>query len=194
MATVFFTAVTLDGFLADERDSLSWLFAQDGVDAESGAPAEDDPLHEFAAGVGSLAMGATTYQWVLDHLERTGEAWPYDEPTWVFTHRDLPLAAENVSLVQGPPTEHIDAIRSAAGERDVWMLGGGDLAGQFAEAGLLDQIVVSIAPVTLGAGRPLFPRRWDLRLTRHQQSGTFLCAWYDVVGPGRWDEDTARET
>ncbi len=159
------------------------------VDAETGEPPAEDPLHEFVAGVGALAMGSTTYRWVLDHLANTGEPWPYEAPTWVFTHRDLPLAADNVTLVQGGPSDHFDAIRTAAGDRDVWMVGGGDLAAQFAEVGLLDEVVLSIAPVTLGAGRPLFPRRWDLRLTRHVQHGPFLCAWYDVVGPGRWGED-----
>jgi len=163
--TVFFTATTLDGYLADEHDSLAWLFAQEGVDPETGEAPAEDPIHEFIAGVGALVMGATTYRWVLDHLARTGDAWPYDQPTWVFTHQDLPLAADDVTLVQGEPTDHIEAMRAAAGDRDLWMVGGGDLAAQFAEAGLLDELVLTIAPVPLGAGRPLFPRRWDLRLT-----------------------------
>ena len=49
----------------------------------------------------------------------------------------------------------------AAGDRNIWIVGGGDLAGQFADAGLLDEVIVSIAPVTLGAGAPLLPRRLD---------------------------------
>ena len=50
----------------------------------------------------------------------------------------------------------------AAGDRNVWIVGGGDLAGQFADAGLLDEVIVSIAPVTLGGGAPLLPRRIEL--------------------------------
>lgn len=178
--TVFFTAVTLDGYLADENDSLEWLFVQDH---EADGPMS---IEEFMSGVGVLVMGATTYEWVLAHQERTGEAWPYEQPAFVFTHRDLPLAADNVTLVQGTPDEHIDAIHESAGDRDVWMIGGGDLAAQFAEAGHLDELMISIAPVTLGAGRPLFPRRYDLKLTKVDRNGAFLCAWYDVVGPGNW--------
>lgn len=180
--TVFYTAATLDGFLADEHDSLSWLFVQDHD--------PDGPMSivEFMAGVGSLVMGATTYQWVLDHNERTGDPWIYEQPTFVFTHRDLPLAADNVTLVQGTVEESIEAIRAAADGKDVWMVGGGDLAAQFAEAGHLDEIAVTIAPVTLGTGRPLFPRRYDLRLTWFERNGAFLCARYDVVGPGEWTE------
>ncbi|WP_424347733.1 dihydrofolate reductase family protein [Kocuria sp. CH-021] len=63
------------------------------------------------------------------------------------------------------------------------VVGGGDLAAQFAEAGLLDQLMVSIAPVTLGAGRPLFPRRFDLELTDVARNRAFVCATYRVVGP-----------
>ena len=72
---------------------------------------------------------------------------------------------------------------SAAGDKDIWVVGGGDLAGQFADHGLLDRVVVSIAPVTLGAGRPLFPRRHDLRLVETGRSGDFVVATYDVKGP-----------
>ena len=63
------------------------------------------------------------------------------------------------------------------------MVGGGDLAAQFAEAGLLDRVMVSVAPVTLGAGRPLLPRRFDLRLDAVARNRAFACLEYEVVGP-----------
>src|SRR3712207_7879069 len=59
---------------------------------------------------------------------------------------------------------------AAAGDRNVWVVGGGDLAGQFADVGLLDELIVSIAPVTLGAGAPLLPRRIDRKSTRLNSS------------------------
>ena len=62
--------------------------------------------------------------------------------------------------MSGEPKGVYDEITAAAGDRNIWMVGGGDLAAQLAEAGLLDELMVSIAPVTLGAGRPLFPRRY----------------------------------
>ena len=52
----------------------------------------------------------------------------------------------------------------AGGDRTVCFVGGGHLAGQFADAGLLDEVIVYIAPVTLGAGAPLLARRVELRL------------------------------
>ena len=175
--TVYYTATTLDGFLADEHDSLDWLLSQP-ID-------EDGPFNytEFIGGVGALAMGATTYEWVLEHSVDRGEAWGYEQPTWVFTHRDLRVVADSVTLTSEPVAEVHAAMRAAAGDRDLWVVGGGDLAGQFADAGLLDEVVVSIAPVVLGAGRPLLPRRYDLELLELDRNRAFACARYRVVGP-----------
>lgn len=175
--TTFYTATTLDGYLADDHDSLDWLFVQEHE--------EDGPMgmDAFMAQVGAMAMGATTYEWIRDHLASTGEAWEYTVPCWVFTHRDLPLLGDGITLTDAPVETVHAAMVEAAGDNDLWMVGGGDLACQFAEKGLLDELVVSIAPVTLGSGRPLFPRPFDLRLLEHARNGAFLCARYAVVGP-----------
>ncbi len=175
--TTYYTATTLDGFLADEHDSLDWLMRQE---QDEKGPMNYD---EFIAGIGSIAMGATTYLWVRDHLLASGESWSYVQPSFVFTHRDLPpMEGADVRFVRGSVASAYDEIAAAAGDLGVWMVGGGDLAAQFAEAGLLDEVVVSIAPVTLGAGRPLFPRRFDLRLVELGRNGAFACARYEVVG------------
>jgi dihydrofolate reductase len=175
MRTTYFTATTLDGFIADEHDSLEWLFKQDITD--------EGPLSyaDFISDVGAIAMGATTYQWILDHNARTGDSWAYDVPSWVFTHRD-PVPEAGVTITRAPVPEVHAAMVAAAGGKDVWVVGGGDLAGQFADHGLLDDIIVSIAPVTLGAGRPLLPRRFDLALVEHLRNGDFICARYTVSG------------
>jgi len=175
MTTTFHTATTLDGFLADEHDSLDWLLAQ---------PQDDEqPFADFVAGVGALVMGRTTYTWVRDHLRAEGGAWPYAAPTWVMTHADPPLIeGADLRLAQGDVREVHAAMTAAAGGKDLWVVGGGDLAAQFAAAGLLDEVVVSIAPVTLGAGRPLFTRPFDLRLVEHARNGAFLVARYEVLG------------
>ena len=175
MTTTYFTASTLDGYITDEHDSLEWLFKQDITD--------EGPLSyaEFIENVGAIAMGATTYQWILDHNARTGEKWAYDMPCWVFTHRDLP-STDGVTFTADPVPQVHTAMLEAAGGKGVWIVGGGDLAGQFADAGLLDDLIVSIAPVTLGAGRPLFPRRYDLELVEHLRNGAFLLRRYSVSG------------
>jgi dihydrofolate reductase len=173
---LFYTATTLDGFIADEHDSLDWLFEQK---TEEGGPAGYD---EFMTGIGAMAMGSTTYLWLRDHLASTGESWMYDIPCWVFTHRDLELLGDDIRFVAGEVSEHHAAIEESAGDRDIWVVGGGDLAGQFADVGQLHQVILSIAPVTLGAGRPLFPRKHNLELVDLGRNGDFLTATYDVVG------------
>ena len=102
----------------------------------------------------------------------------------MVTHRDLQaLEGADIRFAQGDVAAVHDEMVAAAGDKDVWVVGGGDLAAQFAEAGRLDQLICYIAPVTLGAGRPLFPRRYDLRLAELHQNKAFIAARYDVVGP-----------
>lgn len=172
---VYRTATTLDGFIADPSDSLDWLLRQPQ------SPEGEARFETFMEGVGALVMGSTTYEWVLEHLT---DGWPYTQPTWVMTHRTLP-ERPGVRFASGPVTDlHAELLR-AAGERQVWVVGGGDLAGQFADAGLLDEVVTSIAPVTLGAGRPLLPRRLDLELLEMLPNGAFIDARHRVVGAQR---------
>jgi dihydrofolate reductase len=180
--TQYYTATTLDGFIADPDNSLEWLFTRERE--------EDGPLNygTFIAEVGALAMGSTTYEWILDH-ELAGKEpaewrWPYDIPCWVFTHRRLPVVPDaRIEFVSGDVAPVHERMLRAAGDRNVWIVGGGDLAGQFADAGLLDEVIVSIAPVTLGAGAPLLPRRIELRLDELGRNGDFVAARFAVVRP-----------
>lgn len=175
--TTYYTATTLDGFIADEHDSLDWLFVQDQDEA--------GPLNyeDFISDIGAIAMGSTTYEWVAAHNARTSDAWAYDMPSWVFTHRELEPIGERITFTSAPVVDVHAEMTAAAGDKGLWVVGGGDLAGQFADAGLLDEIVTYIAPVTLGKGRPIFPRRYDLRLVELAQNKAFACARYEVVGP-----------
>jgi dihydrofolate reductase len=135
-----------------------------------------------------MAMGSTTYEWILDH-EFAGKdpadwEWPYDIPCWVFTHRELRVVPQAQVEFTSADVEavHEEMVR-VAGDRNVWIVGGGDLAGQFADVGLLDEVIVSIAPVTLGAGAPLLPRRIELRLDELGRNGDFVSARFAVVRP-----------
>jgi dihydrofolate reductase len=157
--TQYYTATTLDGYIADENHSLEWLFEVDR--AEGG----DHSFAAFFADVGAMAMGATTYQWVLEHdrlLEDPDKWRGYygDTPCWVFTHRELPPIPDvDILFVQGDVAPVHERMTRAAGEKNIWLVGGGDLVGQFADRHLLDEILVGVAPVTLGRGAPLLPRR-----------------------------------
>lgn len=156
MKTIYYTASSLDGFLADENHSLEWLFQFGELDSMK------EHYPRFLGNVGAVAMGASTYRWLLEHenLLEEPSRWPYAMPTWIFSHRTLPaIPGANLRFVQGNVANVHAEMVSAANGRDVWLCGGGDLVGQFHEAGLLDEIVVTLAPVTLGSGAPLLPRR-----------------------------------
>lgn len=181
MKTQYYTATSLDGFLATEDDSLEWLFPLGNVNQSS--------YPEFIAEVGALAMGAATYEWMLRNAVQvtaeTGSAWPYTQPTWVFTHRRLPaIDGADLRFVQGDVASLHAAMRTAAGTKNLWIVGGGDLAGQFYDAGLLDELIVQIGSATLGRGKPLFPRRVlspVLQLKSVRQMGTGLVELrYDI--------------
>jgi len=106
-------------------------------------------------------MGASTYEWLWNHHIAPGAPqpmpWPYEFPVWVFTHRRLPpVPGADIRFVQGEILPAHKEIKEAATGRDVWVLGGGDLARQFAEAGLLDEMWITVTPVLLGTGKPLF--------------------------------------
>jgi dihydrofolate reductase len=174
--TTYYTATSLDGFIADEQHTLQWLFRQDHDPA---GPLNHD---QFLARIGAVVMGSTTYEWVLEHEHGT---WPYRLPTWVMTTRDLAKVDADVRFARGDIRTVHTAMTDAAGGKDLWVVGGGDLAGQFADAGLLDEVVVSIAPVTLGGGARLLPRPLDLELTELAQNLAFVCARYTVVGSTR---------
>ncbi|MFT4086242.1 MAG: dihydrofolate reductase family protein [Gordonia sp. (in: high G+C Gram-positive bacteria)] len=175
---MYHTAATLDGFLADENDSLDWLLSQ---------PIDEDGLFsidDLMTKTGVVVMGRTTYRWVVDKLAADGEDWPYRAmPSFVFTHRDVDAVDPSVSVLSGPPAEHRARLEAAAGDKDLWVVGGGDLASQFAEAGMLDEMVVSYAPATVGSGRPLFPRAYDFELLETAHNKAFLIGRYRVVGP-----------
>ena len=88
------------------------------------------------------------------------QARAYKQPTWVFTTRDLPAVnGADIRFVKGDVRPVHQEMLAAAGGKNIWLMGGGDLVGQFHEHGLLDEIIVQIAAVTLGSGAPLMPRR-----------------------------------
>lgn len=160
---IFNTATTLNGFLADDADSLSWLFAVPGADA-----AEND-FGGFLKGIGAVVMGSTTYEWIVRHegLLDHPEKWFYsDKAAFVLSSRALPkVAGADIRLRTGDVGELWPEILGAAGDRDVWLVGGGHLAAQFAAEGLIDELILTLVPVVLGSGLPTFAGRLAEPLT-----------------------------
>ncbi|MEH3089060.1 MAG: dihydrofolate reductase family protein [Microbacterium arborescens] len=193
---IFDTATSLDGFIADSDNSLAWLFSVPGAEDASSEP---DMLPTDAA---VQVEGSTTYEWVLAesdllaHPERWREFFG-DRPTFVFTTRQLPVPeGADVRFVSGRVSDVLPALREVAGDGDIWVVGGGDLAGQFLDVGALDEIAVSIAPVALGGGSPLLPRRIAselLRLRSARAVGPFARLVYEVRHLGGGDVPAAAD-
>jgi dihydrofolate reductase len=164
--TQYYCAASLDGYIAEADDSIGWLtnyegsFEGEGV--EPSPMAEGGAYEHFYEGVGALISGSTTYEFVLDHLGEDG-AWPYPgKPYWVLSSRDLPTPngdRVDVRIASARVADLYDEMIAAAGERNLWVVGGGDVASQFADEGLLDELLVTVVPVVLGAGKPLLDRR-----------------------------------
>jgi dihydrofolate reductase len=154
----YYAAQTLDGYIAESDDGLDWLTKYEGEFADADSDEGMAGYDAFYEGIGSLVMGSATYEWVIEHVE----SWPYPgKPTWVLSSRELPQpdGDADVRIVDAAVPELIDELRDAAGERDVWIVGGGPVASQFADHGLLDRVEVTVVPVVLGEGKPLFDRR-----------------------------------
>jgi dihydrofolate reductase len=156
--TQYYLAQTLDGYIAESDGGLDWLLRFEGGSEVDASEATEGTFDRFFEGIGAVAMRSGTYEFILEHEP---ERWPYrGMPSWVFTSRTLALPeGADVRFASGPVRPVHQEMTAAAGERNMWIVGGGDLAMQFAEEGLLDELHLTIVPVVLGAGIPTFPRR-----------------------------------
>ena len=146
--TQYYVAASLDGYIADADGKLEWLFPFDKVQGVR------EHYERFIEDVSVLAMGSATYRFMFEQ----GVEWPYaDKPTWVFTHREqLAIPGANLHFTQDDVGAVHAAMRAAANGKNIWLVGGGALATQFAGRGLIDELWLATIPVVLGAGAPLF--------------------------------------
>jgi dihydrofolate reductase len=168
MATIYFTASSLDGYIVDETESLDWLTSR-AVDV-------DGPFgyEAFIKSVGALVMGSVTYEWLAKN--QPGD-WMYEQPSWVLTHRPQIIEKDHpVQTFDGDVAELHRTLVSAAEGKDVWVVGGGDVAAQFVRADLVDEMIVSYAPCSLGGGSRVLPIRSEWVLTESGVNGEFVCA------------------
>jgi dihydrofolate reductase len=169
--TQYYCAMSLDGYIADADDGIDWLTGYEGSAAadaaEQGPMSEGGSYERFYEGVGALVSGSITYEFVVRHFAGDDDEWPHGEwpyagkPYWVLSSRELQIPEGegiDVRIENAAVTDLYDEMIEAAGERNLWIVGGGNVASQFAEAGLLDEVLVTVVPVVLGEGKPLFDR------------------------------------
>ncbi|WP_051237934.1 dihydrofolate reductase family protein [Lacticigenium naphthae] len=173
---LLFIASSVDGFIATEDESLEWLFEVEGEG--------DNGYAEFYATVDTLVMGRKTYDWIMN---QDLEEFPYkNKDCFVFTHSFTEHTAD-VTFIRDDPTSFIDALKKQAG-KNIWLVGGGQLFSSFLQENLVDELIITVAPVLLGKGIPLFRGGYaqtGLFLKGMRNFNQFVELHYTVLQPGQ---------
>ncbi|WP_337019843.1 dihydrofolate reductase family protein [Oceanobacillus massiliensis] len=151
---VLFIAISLDGYIAAEDDSLEWLFEVDGEG--------DNGYSDFYETVDTIILGKRTYDWIMNHQE--GE-FPYkDKECFVFTRSSFD-ETEDVKFVHEDIVEFTDNLKKKKG-KNIWLVGGSDLLQSFLKENMIDEFIITVAPTLIGKGIPLFKEGFEqLELT-----------------------------
>lgn len=165
---ILFTASSLDGYIATKDDSLEWLF---NVEGEG-----DNGYSDFYKDIDTVVMGKNTYDWLMSYDPAN---FP-DKECYVFTHS--PSEDRNVIFTSETPSDFINRMKEKEG-RKIWLVSGGKLVNSFLKENLIDELIITIAPVILGKGIPLFNEDdyyFDLTLKRTRQFNQFVELQYVV--------------
>jgi dihydrofolate reductase len=145
--TILYIATSLDGYVAGPNDEIEWLNRYSNVDFG---------LKEFLSRVGAIIMGRRSYDMGVEL--KWFSQFNYEVPIFVVSH-DQPVLinkdAEFIFVTNGIETAHSQA-KSKAGDKNVWIFGGANIAQQYLKLGLIDEISIGITPTLLGSGKRLF--------------------------------------
>lgn len=151
---VLFIATSLDGYIATEDDSLEWLFKVEG-DGDNG-------YSDFYDTVDTVIMGRRTYDWLL---EQELESFPYEGKECYVFSRTVSQDNENVKFFSGDVVDFTNQLKNKEGKK-IWVMGGGDLIHSFINKKLVDELIITVSPVLIGKGIPLFKEvDFELELT-----------------------------
>lgn len=168
---VLFIASSLDGYIATNDESLEWLYRVEGEG--------DNGFSEFYNTVDTIIMGKNTYDWILN---QDLKEFPYkNKDCYVFT-RSSAVNNENVKFVNGDISEFIKKLKDKDG-KNIWIVGGGNLLQSFIQRGLVDELILTIAPTLLGKGIHLFREgeyQLDLSLKRMRHFNQFIELHYII--------------
>lgn len=146
-------AASLDGFIARRDGSVDWMETSDAF--ENGETLAPEFIEQFLKSIDCYLMGSKTYETALG-FEMKGFGWAYgDKPVFVLTHRELPVTRDTIEFVSGDLGDLVSG-RLRQDYTNIWVAGGGKLAGDLLGLGLVDEIAYTIIPVLIGDGIPFF--------------------------------------
>lgn len=161
MDVIYYVAVSLDGYIATPDGSVAWLAPFENA-------SEDYGYTRFYDSVDAVLMGSATYEKTLSF-----GAWPYEgKPSSVFSAREHSVACPDVVITSKEPADILSTL-ACSGCRRAWLVGGGMLASSFRQQGLISEYIISIIPVILGGGIPLFAPRGFYDRLNLQESKTY---------------------
>jgi len=168
---VLFIASSLDGYIADENESLEWLFSVEGEG--------DNGYSAFYNTVDTVLMGNTTYKWLLN---QNLEEFPYKNKDCYVFSRTKTADTEKVKFIDEDIKSFIEKLKERQG-KNIWLVGGGELFHSFLEEQLIDEMIVTVAPRILGKGVPLFKEgdyKYNLSLESVQKFNQFVELHYTI--------------
>lgn len=170
---VLFIAATLDGYIARENDALDWLFEVDGEG--------DNGISEFYDTVDTILIGRRTYDWVMKHEKGV---FPYKDKTCYVFSKTAMKDYDHVKFIQGDIVDFTNKLKSQEG-KNIWLVGGGTLLHSFLKEKLVDEFIITVAPVLIGKGIPLFKEddlELKLSLKGIRRFNQFVELHYEVKG------------
>lgn len=156
--TTLYIATSLDGKIARKDGSLDWLFSLPNPNQI------DHGYADFLSNIGTTIMGRKTYNEIIGF----GVDWPYQgmNSYVVTTSKDFKPTTPDTFSIATDLNDFIDNLK-IGGEKDIWLIGGGQLIASFLEKKILDRMILTIIPTIIGEGIPLFPNsnedtNWEL--------------------------------
>jgi dihydrofolate reductase len=157
---ILYIATSKDGFIADKNGGVDWLpHPKDNHDLEVVG------YKNLMERIDTILMGSTSYKQIVGFGDW---GWP-DKQTYVFTSQPLGSKAPYIAITYDSPTQLISSLKDRKSEKDIWLLGGAKLAKSFTQQSLIDEIILTIVPQTLGDGIPLGLNLDDFDLS-HEKS------------------------
>jgi dihydrofolate reductase len=172
---------SLDGFIAKRDNDIAWMDSTSVY--EAGVSISEEEAATFLKSIDCYVLGSRTYEHALEL------GWPYgDTPAMVVTSRKFPTPKNNVEFYSGDLDTLVD-LKLAPRYRNIWLVGGAMLCQRFLELGLVDKILLTIAPVLLGDGLRLFgdsrtEKKWKLQNVVAYRNG-FVELSYSVTDVNR---------